>query len=380
MSSINRGTLPSNFIDSVSLGMRLPQPEPQYLFAQMAIGAMLRAGAIDMGLGNAQRFVRVTAGGGGENVPPQLDMLARAGDMYPEALTYIQDFGLGKGDTIKLRRPQYSGGGYDESSREVKPDVPTSTVGQLIRGEEVPVVLKEYEGPYDSTNSRVAPYIVREFDSRYRANRSKLAEEVRLHLLRDYVKWLDSVVRNRFRASQYATLADNVADVTAFTAGAGHFVNFETLIRGRRALSDREWQYFPNGRYVCMVPTAFNEQMVGDPDYRTLSAYHGDGKNQLFGYITSVQNMDIYECTTLKTYAAGETVPGNGGGVVPAGATVYEALIFGPGAVGMGEAMGPTCYDADDTNYGKEAKVIWRSIQAFQTLDERGIQRVLFQA
>jgi hypothetical protein len=379
MSSINRGTLPVNFVDSISMGMRLPQPEPQYLFAQMAVGAMLRQGAIDMGLDNAQRFVKVTAGGGGEAVPPALDMLARAGDMYPEALTYIADFGLGKGDTIKLRRPQYSGGGYDESSREVKPDVPTSTVGQLIKGEEVPIVLKEYEGPYDAANSRVAPYIVRDFDARYKANKDSLAQLVRLHLLRDYIKWLDSVVRNRFRATQYITYADAVANVLSFTAGAGHTINFETLIAARTALSNREWQYFPNGRYVCLVPTAFNSQMVGDPDYRELSANHADGRNQLFGYITSVQNMDIFECTTLKTYAAGDTVPGDGN-AVPTGATVYEGLIFGPGAVGMGEAMPPTCFDADDTNYGKEAKVLWRSIQAFQTLDERGVQRVLFQA
>ncbi len=379
MSSINRGTLPVNFIDSISMGMRLPQPEPQYLFAQMSVGAMLRQGAIDMGLNNARRFVQVTVGGGGDAVPPELDSLARAGDMYPEAITFIQDFGLGQGDTIKLRRPQYSGGGYDEASREVKPDVPTSLVGQLIKGEEVPVVLKEYEGPYDVANTRVAPYVVRDFDARYRANKDNLAQLVRLHLMRDYIKWLDTVIRNRFRATKYITYADAVANVLSFTAGAGHTINFETLIRARQAISDREWQYFPNGRYVCLVPTAFNTQMVGDPDYRTLSAYHGDGKNQLFGYITSIQNMDLYECTTLKTYSAGETVPDDGN-VVPAGATVYEALIFGPGAVGMGQAMPPTCFDADDTNFGKEAKVLWRSIEAFQTLDERGCQRVLFQA
>jgi len=379
MSSINRGTLPSNFLDSVSMGMRLPQPEPQYLFASMAVGGQLRAGALDMGLDSVQRFVQIVGGGGGESVPPRLDSLARAADLYPEAVTYVGDFGLGLCDTIKLRRALYSGGGYDAASREVKPDKPTSLVGTPIRGEEVPIVLKEYEGPYDPTNSRVAPHILRNFDTKYRANKSNLAQEVRLHLLRDYVKWLDAVIRDLFRATQYITYADAVANVLSMTAGAGHNISFQTLLEAKKQLSDREWQYFPNGRYACLVPTSFNTQMVGDPDYRNLSAFHGADRNQLFGYIGSVQNMDLFECTTLKTYTAGQTVPGDGN-AVPAGATVYEGLIFGPGAVGMGEAMSATCFSSQDTDYEKEVKLIWRSIQAFATIDQRGCQRVLFQA
>lgn len=379
MSSITRGTIPVNFFDSVSTGMRLPQPEPQYIFAQMALGAKLRAGALDMGFDSTERFVKIIGSTGGEPVPPRLDSLMRAGDLYPEAITYIGDFGLDRGDTIKLRRALYSGGGYDAASREVKPDKPTSLVGAPIRGEEVPIVLKEYEGPYDPANSRIAPYILRNFDAKYRANRDNLAQLVRLHLLRDYVKWLDSVIRDLFRGSQYITYADAVANVLSFTAGAGHNVSFQTLLDAKKSLSDREWQYFPNGRYVCMVPTSFNTQMVGDPDYRNLSAYHGDGKNQLFGYIASVQNMDIYECTTLRTYSAGDIVPGDGN-AVPAGATVYEGLIFGPGVVGMGEAQPPACFSSQDTDYEKEVKLIWRSIQAYATIDQRGCQRFLFQA
>jgi hypothetical protein len=238
-------------------------------------------------------------------------------------------------------------------------------------------VLKEFEGPYGT--SSVQPYAIRNFDARYRANKDELVGLVKLHLMQDYVKWFDTVIRDRFRATSNITYADNVTNALSFTSGAGHNISLETILTAQKAITDRNWQHFPNGKYVLAVPTSFDLQMVGDPDYRALSAQHGDNRNPIFGYITSIHDVDIYRVSTLRTYAAGETVLGDGN-AVPTGATVYEAILFGPGAVGWGSAQPPQCFDADDTNYGKESKVIWRSVEAFQTLDNRGIQRVLFQA
>jgi len=362
MGSINRATLPQNFLDSVSRGMRLPQPEPEYLFAKMAMAGRLSLAAIDAGARTVQQFV--TEAGGGAPVSPQLDQLARVGDAYPNAVTAVDDFGLDQGDTIKLRRPIFEGGGYDEASREVQPDKTTSTTGQSLKAEEVPVVLKEYEGPYSVANSQVQPYAIRDFDAKYKANRDQLAGLTTMHLQRDYVKWLDAVIRNRFRSTSNITYADSVSNVASFTVGAGHIASLELFARARKALSDREWGKFPNGRYVCLVPTQFNVDMLGDPDYRQLSAFHSD-RNPLFGYITSYQDVDFYECTTLKTYAnADGAVPGDGQ-TTPANVVTQEALMFGPGAVGMGTAMTPSAFFADDTDFGKVAKVFWRAIQAF---------------
>lgn len=377
MASIGRGTLPANFLDSVTNGMRLPQPEPRYVFAKMAIAAGLQADAIAANVDSAESFLKMA--GNGQVVPQALDELARFVDTYPAGVMFVRGFGRGAGDTIKMRRPLYSGGGYTLADREVKPDVATSTTGQLIKMEEVPIVLKEYEGPYADGGTVPQPFVIREFDAKYRANKDELVSLTKHHLLRDRIKWLDTVIRDLFRGTTNITYADDVSNVLSFTAGAGHFVSLETIITARKELSDREWAPFPNGRYVCLVPTAFNVHMVGDADYRSLSAQHGGGKNQLFGYIASIQDVDIFECSTLKQYAAGVTVPGDGN-AVPTSATVEEALLFGPGAVGMGQAMGPTCFDSDDTNFQKESKVIWRSIEAFSGLDMRGVQRILFQS
>src|SRR5688572_15244833 len=99
---ISRGTLPQNFVDSASIGLRLPTPEPQYFLARMAMGARLSLAAMDVGATTAQQFV--TMAGGGVPIPPELDQLARAADAFPGAVITVDEFGKDMGDTVKFQR------------------------------------------------------------------------------------------------------------------------------------------------------------------------------------------------------------------------------------------------------------------------------------
>lgn len=377
MSFIGRGSLPQNYIDSVNDGLRLPQPSPQFFFAMMALAALQRTAALEMGATSAEQFGRMMSEGGGAAVPQDFDRFLRTADAFPGAVMAINAFGKNEGDTVKMRRPLYEGGGYDEDSREVRPNKTTSLVGISIKAEEVPVVLKQYEGPFASGGSVAQPYQIEKFDAKYRHNKDNLAQLTAQHLSFDYTKWLDAVIRNRFRATQYITYADDVTNVLSMTQGAGHSISLQTILKARKAISDRERAPFSNGRYMCVMPTVFNTDMSSDPTYVNLAKLN-ESKNLLFRYLGSVQDVDIFESTTLKTYAAGETVP-NDTNVVPANSSVYEGLLFGPEAVGFGQAEPPSLYTTADTDYEKNVKVIWRSCEAFQTLDQRGIQRILFQ-
>jgi hypothetical protein len=377
---VGRGSLPQNFLDSTSLGMRLPTPEPMYWFARMALAGRMSLAALNAGLPTIQQFVSMA--GGGAPVPAELDSFIRAADAYPGAVIAVDDFGKGIGDTIKMRRDVFANSTYTKVSRRVADDKATSTTGLAVQMDEVPLVLEEYEGPFGA--STVQPYIIREFDAKYRANKDQLVAVTTRNLVRDYIKTLDTIVRDEFRSTANITYADDVTNVLSFTGtgttSAGHGASLDMILKAKKALSDREWSRFPNGKYICLVPTSFNVQMVGDPDYRALSAQQGSGLNQLFSYIASIQDIDIFECTTLKSYVAADgAVPGDTN-TVPANATVFEGLIFGPGAVGIGTAQEPEARFADDTNYGKLARVIWNSKQAFGCLDTRGIQRFLYQA
>lgn len=302
----------------------------------------------------------------------------RVQDNYPDLFQIVEDFSKGEGDTLKFQRDIFDGGGYTKADRKLNGSQTISTTGQVIRQEEVPIVLEEYHGPYNSTGSAVLPYSIKSFDARFRANKEQLGSITGRHLGRDYVKWLDTVLRDELRSTSNITYSDTVTNVLSFTSGAGHIANLEMLLAAKKALSDREWRKFPNGRYLAVVPTKFNTDMVSDPDYRDMVKAHGEGRNPVFGYIGSVQDIDIVECSTLKTYAAGVTVP-NDGQVVPTSVTVQEGLLLGPGAVGFGTALPPELRWADDSNYQTLAKCIWYAVHAFATLDTRAVQRMLWQ-
>lgn len=376
--SINASTLPSNFLTQTTARMRLMQPEPQYFFAQAAMAGRLSTAAIKAGATTVQQYVSMR--GGGAAVPQELDRLVRFADAgFGKIVQTIEGFGKEKGDNIKFKRPVFNTGGFSEEAREVTPNKPTSTDGLVITEEIVTAVLKQFEGPYAANGSAVQPYTIAEFDAKWKNAAFELVGEVSLRLMQDYVKWLDTVIRNRFRASKYASLPTGISAASGFSSGGTDGVSLELIANARKAISDREWKPFSNGRYVCLVPTSFNVQMIADPDWARLSANQRE-KNILISQLASWQDVDFFEVTTLKSYAATESV--NVGGTstaVASGVTLDEALIIGPEAVGFGTAQDPETFFADDTDYGKYAKVIWRALHAFQTLDERGIQRIVYQ-
>lgn len=384
MSVISRASLPSNFEDfkgSVTSGLILPQPEPQYLFAHWAMAGRLSLAALNAGAPSVQQYVSMA--GGGAAVPPGLDRMARTADMYPGFVQAVEQYGPGMGDTLKFQRPIFSTGGLTKAARKLSTNGTISTTGQVLKAEEVPVILEEYHGPYASDGSAVAPYAVWNFDAKYRANKLQLSGLATMHLGRDYVKWLDTVIRDEFLLSGNVTFPTGVGDAADFVAGGNAKFSLSQIMDARKTISDREWGKFPGGNYVCLVPTSFNTDMLEDIDYRESAKAHAD-KNQLYGYIGSVQDVDFFECTTLKQYVASDTVEGQ---TVASSVVLEEAILLGPGAVGFGTAapdpenvMGPVARFADDTNFGTVAKVIWYALHAFACLDDRGVQRVIAQS
>lgn len=386
---IGRGSLPANyedFLNSTTANLVLPTPQPQYLFAQFAMAGRLSLAAMNAGAMSVQQYVSMA--GGGAPISSDLDRLIRTADAYPGFFQTLDQFGKGRGDTIKFQRPVFSAGGLTKASRKLNTNQTISTTGRTIQTEEVPIILEEYHGPYASDGSAPQPFAIWGFDAKYRANKLSLVSLATLNLAQDYTAWLDAVMRDELRATQYTTLSDSTyADVASYTVGGGSTFSLEQILNARKALTDREWQPFPNGRYVLLVPSVFNTQMLTDVEYRELSKVHTDGRNQLFGYIGSVQDIDIFECTTLKSYVATDVVTGDEGGTVGTGVVLQEALMVGPGAVGFGtvapdpeNAMGPVARFADDTNYGTVAKVIWYALHAIGGLDLRGVQRLIAQS
>src|SRR5262245_36646367 len=113
MPFLGRGTLPQNYIDffeSVGRNTRLPTPQPQYFFARMALGARMRIEAVRNGFSSIEDYLRMGMEASGAVLPTELDAMVRAADAYPEAVKAMDDFGKGRGDTIKFQRDVYTAG------------------------------------------------------------------------------------------------------------------------------------------------------------------------------------------------------------------------------------------------------------------------------
>lgn len=393
MAIMSAGNIPANyaeFASDVTQPLLLPQPEPQYLLAQFAMASRLSLAALDAGADTAQQLV-AGMNEAGQSISPGLDRLVRAADMYPGFFQAMDEFGVGKGDTIKFQRPIYATGGLTKAARELNTNETISTTGTTPQSEEVTVVLKEYHGP-DRDGNGVKPYAIWDFDDKYKNSKVRLTSLATRHLVHDYTKWLNTVLHLDMSSSQYTTLTNpDYSDVSEFVDGGAQGFSMEAILRARKALTDREWMPFANGRYTCLVPTSFNIDMAADLEYQKASQYFQDGRNLIFGYIGSLQDIDFFECSTLVSYAAAATVAGDAAGTVGSGVTLQEAILCGPGTLGVGTApakpsgsdsllMGPVARFADNTNYGTTTNVIWYALHALDMIDQRGIQRIIAQS
>lgn len=77
--------------------------------------------------------------------------------IYKEAVAVVSELGKAPGHTVRINRPAFANTTYTLASREVSSGTSISTTPIDVTSEQVSVTLKRIAGPYDSTNSRVAP-------------------------------------------------------------------------------------------------------------------------------------------------------------------------------------------------------------------------------
>ena len=165
MPFVSRASLSQEFVDMTS-AMLLLQPEPQYLHAQLIKQAL--AAELDtpdsLGLPLAGRDG--IGAKGAEYAQPGDSRLALEPDpIMSEAVSVVTDIGKTPGHTVRLNRPSFTNTTYTQASREIANGSTISTTPINVASEQVSLTLRRFGGPYDSTNSRVAPYGVDRFDA-----------------------------------------------------------------------------------------------------------------------------------------------------------------------------------------------------------------------
>jgi len=348
-------TYPSNFFDVTSPKL-LKQPEPQYFWAMLLAAAEAKSTLQNVpGIGLPGR----QAASGGLAYASELDRLQlAAASECSEAISVEESLGRGPGHTIRINRPAFSGGGYTEAYRQIGPSESISVTPIDVSGEQTTITLKRVIGPFASGGSVPQPYAIDSMDAQLGVH--KLSDIVALHLRRDRMVYIDTVLNSYFNEASVLVFvnpsftADN--DYTSDQAGQ---LNAETLFRVEESLATRHIPSFSNGRWKMALHSRALRQLKTDSVYAAYAKDHTE-KNPLFpGYVATIGRLDLYEVNTVGSASNSSSV------------TVYKNVAFGPGMVGYGVGKRPTVQPSTDDNYGETGKVIWCAYEGITCLDDR---------
>jgi hypothetical protein len=346
MPSINRVEFPDNFYDITS-AMLLVQPEPQYLYAGLFKAALSVSLTSPGELGLPGRSI---GGAGDQYSAAERDRLMLSSPMVDLFAAKVDFKGM-PGNNIRIKRPVFTDSTYTELSRRIPSGSSISTTAIAPSSQQTNLTLYRYGGPYDSGNSRVAPYAVEAFDAQMGVH--KAASIVGTHLRRDFDKFCDSVTRSLLDlGSSTDRPAGMSADNDATDSGMFPF-SYEQLARVEKNMDDANLPTFGDGfRALVLAPTQVN-QLRDDRQYQR-AAQNFPQFNILFPqYVASVNKFHIFKSTTLTATANSSSI------------NVYTGHAIAPGCMLGGMGRAPRVVASTDDNYGEHAKVIWLGDLAF---------------
>lgn len=254
-------------------------------------------------------------------------------------------------NVISFNRPVLPTGTYSETSRRLTDGTPISTTALAISMTQVSLTTREYAGPHDGTN--VLPFGLTEFLK----NRAKhnLVAMVGEFLRRDRQKFLNTTISDLLLAAAIVVTPDGSAPGVI---AANQAATTNWLRSWNKTMKDNKIPTFGNGKWRMILNTTDEQSLKGDEQYREAARYLANANPIFRGMVMSYENFDIMTDTTLSTtgVGAGSAVTGR------------QSVAYGPYGIGHGIGMAPTVRAADDTDFGRSDKVLWKSEEAVGTL------------
>jgi hypothetical protein len=377
MPVISRATLPAEFFDRTS-AMMLIQPEQQYLYAQMVFAADLQAELRANPDGFSLMPGRGISGGDGAVVKPFAEnqlQLVESTRIVGEAIAVSGELAKGNvGHTIRMNRPVFANTTYSAASRLVSTGSTISTTPISLTAEQVSITIQRFAGPYDQSNSRVAPYAIDRFDAQRSVH--DLVATVGVQLQRDRMKYLDSVYAALFDSPVTSNIifpgdptnALAGSDASAFPSATNGYrpMDAESIFRAEQKMADNYIPRFSNGKYHLIVTPQQARQLRTDPAFQRMSVFQPENSPLKQSYVGTLGLVDIYQSSTNTVDTT--TV---------SGVSINHAIMFGPGYVGrVKDGEGCRVMDSTDDNYGETPKVIWLAYEGQSLLDNRFVVSV----
>jgi hypothetical protein len=357
---ISRDQLSEEFYDRTSATL-LAQPEPQYLYARL----FLRAMNIDLTPPDmlGRQGVEIS-GQGAPYRDATEDRLMLSDDLGSELFAVKANFEGEPGHVIKFNRPKFTDTTYTQAARQIGTNETISTVPINAGSEQANLEIKRFAGPYDQTNSRVAPYGLDAFDSTMGVH--DLVKFVGTHLRRDFHKTVDSF---------WVTLAD-LASVTLYpygmtaandaTSKAQFPLTYELISRASKQQDEANLPTLGDGRRCFVVTPTGKKFLKDDPQFARYAEFHQE-KNPLFpGWFASTPEYHFFMSNTLTKTANSSSV------------NIHYGHAIAPGAFLGGRGKTIAVRPASDDNYGETAKVVWLAYLAPGIADNRFVTRIAY--
>lgn len=352
MNSYRQAEVPEEFYTKTSDTL-LVAPEPQYFYQKLFLGALGADLQMPMAWGLAGREV---TGVGADYAAANRDRLALSdAPMFGEFFGAKVDFNAMPGDSIRLNRPLYTNTTYTEASRRIVSGSTISTTGITVGSEQANLKLFEYGGPYDSANSRIAPYAIEQFDASMGVHNAVKMHGT--HLKRDFDKFGDSVFVSLLDLASTAIYPEGVsADNDVTTSGSAPF-SFEQMSRVEAAMDNANLPTFGDGfRVLVLSPTQVKDLKL-DGDIQRMG-WNFPQYNALFpNYVASIGKFHIFKSTTLTVSANSSSVNIDYGHAIAPGALL--------GGMSAHQKLRPRVTPNTNDNYGRTALVIWQAALAF---------------
>lgn len=357
MPDINPFSLPANFYEKVNSKL-LTAPRAQFVYAHGVLGALMQS--IDLGdLSGAFSGTGHTDGGALIAGAPVRSLEGDALKLYNGVVnqifeTPLQESFVGMpGTVVRFNRPAYDSTTYTWASRNVGPTQTISTVPIGVKEEQASLALQLITGPYDSANSRPAPYALDKFSAQVGVH--KVTDYTGEMLKYDFHKVLETgvVALLDLGTAVYPAgmSADN--DITAINGGA---LSVEQIARAQKVMDDANLPTFPDGYRLLVLPPTGAYHLSGDSQFR--DARYFQEMNVVYRtYVGSIRGFHIITSTTLSATNNTSSVP------------VYKAHAIAPGALGVASGIPPQVAFSNDTNFGLTGKVMWQACMALGLLN-----------
>jgi hypothetical protein len=355
--TVSRITLPENFADWNSAQL-LAQPEPQYPFAGLFLSAIASSLSTPNGIGLDGRQI---TGAGAAFSSAERDRLELAQGLPSGLWALGVDFKSTMGGTVRVNRPAFANTTYTAASRRLSPGQTISTTPITIGMEQTHLVLERYAGPYDTANSRVAPYALEAFDAKMGLHSP--SSMIGTHLKRDFHRFLDSVhvVLGDGGTAVYPEGITADADITSTDSAP---MTVEQLTRTTQLMDEASLATWPDGKRVMFMHPKQWKQLHHDPEFQVNSSFHKDLDILYGGYAGTVCDWHCFVSSTLGATTNGSSV------------SVQRAIAMAPGGFMGGMGRPPMVKTSTADNYGETALCIWLADLAFGISDSRFFRSV----